>query len=71
MKTQEEGWNVGLPSFKILLLLLQSALQSLVGFGLLYDFDHSKLALLIDNSQYHMKGKDICAWPNFIIFAGD
>jgi len=45
MKTQEERWNVGLPSFKI--------------------------SLLIENSQNHMKEKDIRAWSNLVIIAGD
>jgi len=45
MKTQEERWNVGFPSFKT--------------------------SLLIENSQNHMKEKDIHAWPNLVIFADD
>jgi len=31
----------------------------------------SKLALLIENSQNHMKEKVLRAWSNLIIFAGD
>jgi hypothetical protein len=34
-------------------------------------FHHSKLALLIENTQSHMKEKDLCAWSNSVIFAGD